>query len=56
MAFLDTPINAADLPVGQSGNFEPLPAGDCLSCISVASSVLWLRELSKLLLRAFRAG
>jgi hypothetical protein len=28
MAFLDTPINAADLPVGQSGNFEPLPAGD----------------------------
>ena len=26
MAFLDTPINAADL--GQSGNFEPLPAGD----------------------------
>jgi len=28
MAFLDTPINAADLPVGQSGSFEPLPAGD----------------------------
>lgn len=28
MAFLDTSINAADLPVGQSGNFEPLPAGD----------------------------
>lgn len=28
MAFLDTPISAADLPVGQSGNFEPLPAGD----------------------------
>mgnify|MGYP006382417075 FL=1 len=28
MAFLDTPVNAADLPVGQSGNFEPLPAGD----------------------------
>jgi Ca2+-transporting ATPase len=34
----------------------PLAAGDWLICISVASSVLWLRELSKLLLRAFRAG
>lgn len=28
MAFLDIPINAADLPVSQSGGFEPLPAGD----------------------------
>lgn len=28
MAFLGTTINVADLPVGQSGSFEPLPAGD----------------------------
>ena len=34
----------------------PLAAGDWLICISVASSVLWLRELSKLLLRAFRSA
>ena len=30
---------------------SPLSAGDWLVCAAVASSVLWLRELSKLLVR-----
>ncbi|MGX2032436.1 hypothetical protein [Methylocaldum gracile] len=35
----------------------PLSAGDWLRCIAVASSVLWLRESSKLVARASnRAG
>ncbi|MDO9693203.1 MAG: cation-translocating P-type ATPase [Candidatus Latescibacteria bacterium] len=33
----------------------PLSAGDWLVCASVASSVLWLRELGKLVMRAVRA-
>ena len=28
MAFLNETFNAADLPVGNTGSFEPLPAGD----------------------------
>ncbi len=36
MAFLDTPISAADLPVGQTGSFEPLPAGDYQATVESA--------------------
>jgi P-type Ca2+ transporter type 2C len=34
----------------------PLQASDWLTCVLVASSVLWLRELSKVLPRAFGHG
>jgi Ca2+-transporting ATPase len=34
----------------------PLQASDWLTCVLVASSVLWLRELSKVLRRAFGRG
>jgi len=36
----------------QAFSTEPLSAGDWLFCATVASSVLWLRELSKVISRA----
>jgi P-type Ca2+ transporter type 2C len=38
----------------QAFSTVPLQGSDWLLCILVASSVLWLRELSKLLWRAMR--
>lgn len=38
----------------QAFSTTPLSPGDWLFCLSVASSVLWLRELSKVVIRARR--
>jgi Ca2+-transporting ATPase len=36
----------------QAFSTVPLGAGDWLFCVSVASSVLWLRELTKVMARS----
>lgn len=36
MAFLNETFNAADLPVGNTGSFEPLPAGDYQAAVESA--------------------
>ena len=36
MAFLDTPINAADLPESTGGDFAPIPAGEYTVSIAAA--------------------